>query len=80
MDYLDIDPEADICMQEAYCEVDLGMTLVKRGENRMDQREKLNYDPISPESELIIGQVLEGNGFSVLFHTEERGSGLCIPI
>lgn len=42
-------------MQEAYCEVDLGMTPVKSGENRMDQREKLNYDLISPESELIIG-------------------------
>lgn len=44
---LEIDSEADICMQEAYCEVDLGVTPVKSGENRMDQREKLNYDPIS---------------------------------
>lgn len=33
-----------------------------------------------PESELIIGYVLEGNGFSVLFHIEEKGSGLCILI
>lgn len=67
-------------MQEAYCNVNLGMTPVKSRKNRIDQREKLNCDLISPESELIIEYVLEGYGFSVLFHIEKRESGLCILI